>query len=109
MREQACNDEDDCLSSATSPATACKIARCGDSVIDKTKIKDLPIASPACTALDANGHCPRATFSAITINMSYDATSTIFLPYSTTGQTSIFGPASGGSDTIPSQTSSGEI
>jgi TadE-like protein len=52
------------------------------SVIDKLKIKDLPLASPACTALDANGHCPRATGSSITINMSYDSSSSIFLPMS---------------------------
>jgi TadE-like protein len=51
------------------------------SVIDKNKIQDLPIATPACTALDANGHCPaRQTGTAITINMSYDARSNIFLP-----------------------------
>jgi hypothetical protein len=51
-------------------------------VINKLNIQDLPLASPACTALDASGHCPRPTGTAITINMSYDASSSIFLPTS---------------------------
>jgi len=50
------------------------------SVINRNNIQDLPLASPACASLDANGHCPRPTGSAITINMSYDASSNIFLP-----------------------------
>jgi hypothetical protein len=52
------------------------------SVIDKLKIQDLPLTSPACTALDGQGHCPRPTASSIRINMSYDASSSIFLPTS---------------------------
>jgi hypothetical protein len=50
-------------------------------VIDRNRIMDLPIASPACVSADVNGHCTaRTTGSAITINMSYDASSTVFLP-----------------------------
>ncbi len=53
------------------------------SVIDKNNIKDLPLISIACASLDANGHCPtRTTGTAITINMSYDSSSNIFLPTS---------------------------
>jgi hypothetical protein len=52
------------------------------SVIDRNKIQDLPLVSPACASLDSFGHCPRATGSAITVNMSYDSSSSIFLPMS---------------------------
>jgi hypothetical protein len=52
------------------------------SVIDKNHIQDLPLITPACPSVDANGHCPRPTASAVTINMSFDSSSQIFLPTS---------------------------
>jgi hypothetical protein len=62
---------------------------CADvpSVIDPTKIRDIPLVSPACTTISATtGHCVtgstqvRTTGSQIHIQMSYDASSIIFLP-----------------------------
>jgi len=62
---------------------------CADvpSVIDSTKIRDIPLVSPACTTISATtGHCVsgstqvRPTGSQIHIQMSYDASSIIFLP-----------------------------
>jgi hypothetical protein len=57
------------------------------SVIDATKIKDVPLVTPACTTISATtGHCVtgttqiRTTGSQIHIQMSYDASSIIFLP-----------------------------
>jgi Flp pilus assembly protein TadG len=52
-------------------------------VIDKNKVEDLPLVTPACTSVDASGHCAaRTTGSSITINMSYDARGSIFIPMS---------------------------
>ena len=49
-------------------------------VVDKLKVQDVPLVSPACASL-SGGHCTaRTTGSMIHIQMSYDASSIIFLP-----------------------------
>jgi len=62
---------------------------CADvpSVIDPTKVKDVPLVTPACTTISSTtGHCVsgstqiRTTGSQIHIQMQYDASSIIFLP-----------------------------
>jgi cysteine-rich repeat protein len=56
------SDEDDCLSSHSSAATSCKIARCGDSIINKTKINGTGPQREACDDGASNGtHGDRCT------------------------------------------------
>jgi TadE-like protein len=76
-----------CSSSPPSGSLWAHVCSNVPSVIDATKIKDIPLVTPACTTISSTtGHCVsgstqiRTTGSEIHIQMSYDASSIIFLP-----------------------------